>query len=225
MFSLAPTSVYDVAHLLNAGVLVFSFALLLQRRLFDVIQVYRYQAMTLAAAAFWQAYTQNNTHLLLTGLIALGVNALVIPYALRRIIEKFDILRSTEATVGLGGRMALAIALVVLSIVLVFPIAGGSGFLSRESLTIALSVVLIGYLTIIVRRNVISQVVGFLSLENGLILAAVGVKGMPFVVEILIAFSVLVACILFGILFFHIREQFDSLDSQHLEQITGEQQK
>jgi hydrogenase-4 component E len=68
----------------------------------------------------------------------------------------------------------------------------------------------------------VTQVVGFMSLENGLILAAVGARGMPLVVEISIAFSVLVAMALFGIFFFRIRERFDSLDVAYLETFRGE---
>ena len=72
------------------------------------------------------------------------------------------------------------------------------------------------------RRNAIGQVVGFMSLENGLILAAVGVEGMPLIVEMLVAFAVMVAFIIFGIFFFHIRERFDTLDLHDLETFRGE---
>jgi hydrogenase-4 component E len=68
----------------------------------------------------------------------------------------------------------------------------------------------------------VTQVVGFMSLENGLILAAVGVKGMPLVVELSVAFSVMVAFIIFGIFFFHIRERFDTLDLHDIERFRGE---
>jgi hydrogenase-4 component E len=83
--------------------------------------------------------------------------------------------------------------------------------------------VLLGLLMMITRRNAVTQVVGFMSLENGLILAAVGVRGMPLVVEMSVAFSVMVAFIIFGIFFFHIRERFDSLDLHYLETFRGEQ--
>lgn len=97
-----------------------------------------------------------------------------------------------------------------------------AGVLTRESLAAALSIVLLGLLVMITRRNAVSQVVGFMSLENGLILAAVGVKGMPLVVELSVAFEVMVAFIVFGIFFFHIRERFDTLDVQDIERFRGE---
>jgi hydrogenase-4 component E len=73
------------------------------------------------------------------------------------------------------------------------------------------------------RRNAVSQVIGFMSIENGLILAATGAKGMPLVVEISVAFSILVALIVIGIFLFRIRERFDSVDIHALDRFRGEQ--
>jgi hydrogenase-4 component E len=94
--------------------------------------------------------------------------------------------------------------------------------LAREDLALALSVVLLGLLMMVTRRNAVSQIVGFMSLENGLILAAAGAKGMPLVVEISVAFSVLVAFIVIGVFLFRIRERFDSVDVQALDEFRGE---
>ena len=215
---------YDTAHLLDTGVLVLSFALLYQRRLFGVIKIYALQALLLAAAAAWQAHAQEAPHLYITAGIALVFKAMVIPIALHRIIVYLNIHRTLETALGVGPTMVVGVALVALSILLVLPVTAASGALTRESLAAALSIVLLGLLMMITRRNAVSQVVGFMSLENGLILAAVGVKGMPLVVELSIAFSVMVAFIIFGIFFFHIRERFDTLDIHDMEQFRGERQ-
>jgi len=98
----------------------------------------------------------------------------------------------------------------------------GADPLAREDLALALSVVLLGLLMMVTRRNAVSQIVGFMSLENGLILAAAGAKGMPLVVEISVAFSVLVAFIVIGVFLFRIRERFDSVDVQALDEFRGE---
>jgi hydrogenase-4 component E len=215
---------YDTAHLLDTGVLVLSFALLYQRRLFGVIKIYALQALLLAAAAAWQAHAQDAPHLYITAGIALIFKAMVIPIALHRIIVYLNIHRTIETALGIGPTMVVGVALVALSILLVLPVTAASGALTRESLAAALSIVLLGLLVMITRRNAVSQVVGFMSLENGLILAAVGVKGMPLVVELSIAFSVMVAFIIFGIFFFHIRERFDTLDIHDMERFRGERQ-
>jgi hydrogenase-4 component E len=187
-----------------------------------VLRIYAWQALLLAAAAAWQAHAQDAPHLYITAAIALVFKAIIIPVALHRIIERLGIHRSLETALGIGPTLLVGVALVGLSILLVLPVTMASGALTRESLAVALSVVLLGLLMMISRRNAVSQVVGFMSLENGLILAAVGVKGMPLVVELSVAFSVMVAFIIFGIFFFHIRERFDTLDVQDMERFRGE---
>src|SRR5262249_52985633 len=94
--------------------------------------------------------------------------------------------------------------------------------LAREDLAFALAVILLGLLIMVTRRNAVSQIVGFMSLENGLILAATGAKGMPLVVEISIAFSVLIALIVIGVFLFRIRERFDTVDVPALDRFRGD---
>ena len=89
-------------------------------------------------------------------------------------------------------------------------------------LRVALAVVLVGLLMMVTRRNALGQVIAFMSIENGLILAAAGAQGMPLVVEISIAFSVLVALIVIGVFLFRIRERFDTVDVHVLDLAGGE---
>lgn len=215
---------FDVAHMIDAVVLMMGFALLYQRRLQAVIRTFAVQAAALAAAAAWQAHVQAAPHLYATAAIALVFKAILVPVALNWLVRRLGIHRHIETALGIGPTMIVGVALVALSILLVLPVTGKATALTRESLALAMSVVLLGLLMMITRRNAVSQVVGFMALENGLILAAVGAKGMPLVVEISIAFSVLVAMILFGIFFFRIRERFDSLDLHYLEFYRGERQ-
>jgi hydrogenase-4 component E len=215
---------FDVAHLLSTTVLVLSFGLLFQRRIFGVLRTFALQASLLAAAAAWQAFVQDAPHLYITAGIALVFKAIVIPVALHHIVLKLQIHRTVETVFGVGLTMIIGVGLVALSILLVLPVTHQSGAITRENLALALSVVLLGLLMMITRRNAVTQVVGFMSLENGLILAAVGVRGMPFVVEMSVAFSVMVAFIIFGVFFFHIRERFDTLDLHYLETFRGERE-
>jgi len=215
---------YDVAHLLGTSVLVLSFALLFQRRILGVLNIFALQAAVLAAAAARQGYTQDAPHLYITAAIALLFKAIAIPLALRRIAFRFRIHRTVETVLGIGPTMIAGVCLVGLSIVLVLPLTRQSILMTRDDLALALSIVLIGLLMMITRRNALTQVVGFMSLENGLILAAVGVVGMPLVVEMSVAFSVMVAFIIFGIFFFHIRDRFDTLDLQSLETFRGDRE-
>jgi hydrogenase-4 component E len=213
---------YDVAHLIGATVLMAGFALLYQRRLQAVLNTFAYQALALACAAGWQAHVQNAPHLWVTAGIALVFKAILVPFALHWLVERLGIHRTVETALPIVWTMIVGVALVALSILLVLPVTAGAAALTRESLALAMSVVLLGLLMMITRHNAVTQVVGFMALENGLILAAVSAKGMPLVVEISVAFSVLVAMTLFGIFFFRIRERFDTLDLNYLETYRGD---
>ena len=166
----------------------------------------------LAASVAWQAYMQDAPHLYITAVIALVFKAIIIPVALRRIIVRLGIHREIETVVGVGPTMLLGMGLVALSMVVMLRVTADADPLAREDLAFALSVVLLGLLMMVTRRNAVSQVIGFMSLENGLVLAATGAKGMPLVVEISVAFSVLIAFIVIGIFLFRIRERFDTVD-------------
>jgi hydrogenase-4 component E len=148
--------------------------------------------------------------------------AIIIPVALHRIIVRLGIHREIETALSVGLTMIGGIGLVALSMVLMLRVTPGADALAREDLAFALSVVLLGLLIMVTRRNAVSQVVGFMSLENGLVLAATGAKGMPLVVEISVAFSVLIAFIVIGIFLFRIRERFDSVDIAALDRFRGE---
>jgi hydrogenase-4 component E len=211
---------YDLAHLLGGAALVLSFGLLYQRRVTAVINIYALQGIVLAATAAWQGWVQDAAHLYLSALITLVAKGIVIPLALHRIVRRLEIHRSIDTALGIFPSMILGVGLVALSILVVLPTTLEAEALTREDLALALSVVLLGLLTMITRRNALTQVVGFMSLENGLILAAVGVAGMPLVVELSVAFLVMVAFIVFGVFFFRIRERFESLDLHHLDLVS-----
>ena len=215
---------FDVAHFLAGTLVLVSLMLLYQDRLSALLNVFAFQAVVLALSVSWQAWVQGAPHLYLTAAIALIVKAIIIPVALHRMIRRLGIHREVETALNTGTTMLAGLALVALSIVVVLRVTTDAGMLAREDLAFALSVVLLGLLMMVTRRNAVSQVVGFMSLENGLILAATGAKGMTFVVEISVAFSVLVAFIVIGIFLFRIRERFDSVDMQALDRFRGERQ-
>lgn len=214
---------YDVAHLLGGAMLLFSFVLLYQRRVPAVINAFATQGVLLALAAAWQGYVQQAPQLYLTAVIALAAKGVLIPLALRALVRRLDLHRTVETALGIGPSMLAGTLLVVLAILVVLPVTAGARAIAREDLALALSVVLLGMLMMITRRNAITQVVGLLSLENGLILAAVGAAGMPLVVELSTAALVLMLALVGGIFAFQIRERFSSTDTAALEQHRGEQ--
>src|SRR3954467_15300182 len=215
---------FDIAHMLAGGLVLLSLMLLYQDRMFALLNVFALHAVVLSASVAWQAQIQGAPHLYITALIALALKAVIIPVALRRIVVRLGIHRTIETVVGVGPTMLAGMGLVALSMVVMLKATAQADPLAREDLAFALAVVLLGLLVMVTRRNAVSQVVGFMSLENGLVLAATGAKGMPLVVEISVAFSILIAFIVIGIFLFRIRERFDSVDISALDDYRGERE-
>ena len=213
---------FDVAHLLAGGLVLVSFMLLYQDRLYALLNVFALQAVVLSLSVGWQAYVQDAPHLYVTAAIALIFKAIIVPVALHRMIVRLGIHREIETAASIGFTMLAGIGLVALSLVVMLRGTAGADALAREDLAFALSVLLLGLLIMVTRRNAVSQVIGFMSMENGLVLAATGARGMPLVVEFSVAFSVLIAFIVIGIFLFRIRERFDTVDVQALDRFRGD---
>jgi len=213
---------FDVAHLLAGGLVLVSFMMLYQDRLYALLNIFALHAVVLTLSVAWQAFVQDAPHLYITAVIALVFKGIIIPVALHRMIRRLGIHREIETVVGIGPTMLAGMGLVALSMVVMLRVTPVANPLAREDLAFALSVLLLGLLVMVTRRNAVSQVIGFMSLENGLVLAATGAKGMPLVVEISVAFSILIAFIVIGVFLFRIRERFDTVDIGALDDFRGE---
>ncbi|MGJ0502478.1 MAG: hydrogenase-4 component E [Methylocystis sp.] len=211
----------DIAHVLAGALVLASFMLLYQDRLSGLINIYTLHAVILSLSVAWQAYYQGAPHLYVTAGVAAIFKALIIPFSLRRIIRRLGIHRTVEVVGGVGITMLIGIFLMALSLVVMLPATASADPLAREDIAFALAIVLLGLLMMVTRRNAVSQIIGFMSLENGLILAAAGANGMPLVVEISVAFSILIAFIVIGIFLFRIRERFDNVDLLELDRVRG----
>ena len=218
---LSPLSL-DVAHMFAGGLVLVSFMMLYQDRLPPLINALSLHSLLLGLSVAWQAHIQAAPELYVTALLAIGLKCILIPMALRRMVARMGIQREIEVVIGTGVTMLIGIGLVALSMDLMLRVTAGSGALVREDIALSLSVVLLGLLMMTTRRNAVSQVIGFMSLENGLILAGTGARGMPLVVEISVAFSVLIAFIVIGIFLFRIRDRFDTVDVRALDHVRGE---
>lgn len=214
---------FDIAHLLAGSLVLVSFMMIYQDRLYALLNTFALQAILLSLAVAWQAWVQGAHHLYASAALALVFKGLIVPWALHRIVQRLGIHREVETVTGVVPTMLAGMGLVALSILLMLQLTqAAENAIAREDLAFALSVILLGMLMMVTRRNAVTQVVGFMSLENGLILAAAGAQGMPLVVEISVAFSVLIAMIVIGVFLFRIRERFDSVDLESLDEFRGE---
>jgi hydrogenase-4 component E len=207
-------------NLLAAMLLLIAFAMLTQRRILSLIKLFALQGFVLALSTFVVAYSTDQHHLYYSAGLTLLLKVLLLPWLLHRLIHKLNVRWDVETMINIPTTMLVGIALVIFSFNLAAPITHLAEGITRGLIGIALASVLLSLLMMLTRRKAVSQVVAFLSLENGLFFAATSAtQGMPLVVELGIALDVLVATFIFGIFFFQIRETFDSLDITHMEKL------
>jgi hydrogenase-4 component E len=210
----------QIVNLLAAFLLLVAFAMLSQRRVLSLVRLLAWQGAALAASTLVVAHTTGQSHLYISVALTIALKVILIPWALHRLIDRLDVRWDVETLINIPTTMLAGIALVIFAFALATPISQMASTITRSTLGIALASVLLSFLMMIVRRKAVPQVIGFLAMENGLLFAATSATyGMPLVVELGIALDVLVATFIFGIFFFHIREQFESLDVSHMEKL------
>jgi hydrogenase-4 component E len=211
------------AQLLNlcaSVILLLAFAMLAQRRVLQLVNLFALQGFMLFLATLVVAVKTGQAHLYYSAALTLVLKVGALPFILYRLVRKLNVKGEVESLINIPTTMLIGIAIVIVSFNVALPISLLSSTISRGTLGIALAVVMLAFLMMITRRKAITQVVGFLSMENGLFLAATSATyGMPMVVELGIALDVLVGMIILGVFFFQIRDQFDSLDIHHMEKL------
>jgi hydrogenase-4 component E len=215
-----------ILQLLNfcaALLLLLSFAMLSQRRIVNLVNLLALQGSVLLLATLLLAGRTGQHHLYLSAALTLGLKVILLPWLLHRLIRRLGVYWDAEPLLNISGTMLAGVLIVVFAFGLAQPISQLASTATRNAIGIAVAVVLLSFLMMITRRKAMSQVVGFLSMENGLFFGAMSATyGMPMVVEFGVALDVLVAVLVLGIFFFQIREQFDSLDLHHLEALKEE---
>jgi hydrogenase-4 component E len=210
----------QLVNLFAAVLLLLAFAMLAQRRMLSLINLFAAQGFVLFLTTSLVAALTGQHHLYWSALLTLGLKVILLPWILHRLIRKLKIKWDVETLFNIPTTMLVGIVLVVLAFNLALPISQLAGTVTRSTLGIALASVLLSFLMMITRSKAIPQVIGFLAMENGLFFAATGaVYGMPMVVELGVALDVLVGALILGIFIFQIRERFDSLDTRHLERL------
>lgn len=201
-----------------ALLLLLSFAMLSQRRIVSLVSLLALQGAVLCMSTLLLAWRSGQNHLYFSAALTFTLKVIVLPWLLHRLIRRLEVYWDTEPLINAVGTMLIGLLIVVFAFGLAQPISELASTTTRSALGIAVSVILLAFLMMITRRKAMSQVVGFLSMENGLFFGAMSATyGMPMVVELGVALDVLVAMLVLGVFFFQIREQFDSLDLHHLE--------
>jgi len=208
----------QVINLCAAVMLLLAFAMLAQRRVLSLINLFMLQGLVLFVSTLVVALTTHQNELLMSAGLTMILKVIALPYILHRLIRRLSVKWDVDTLFNIPTIMLIGIALVVVAFNVAQPISQLSGTITRSTIGIALACVLLAFLMMITRSKAVPQVIAFLAMENGLFFAATSATyGMPMVVELGIALDVMVAMVIFGVFFFQIRQQFDSLDIRHME--------
>lgn len=213
----------QVVNLLAALLLLAAFAMLAQRRLLSLVNLFAWQGLVLAISTLIVAAVTGQSHLYFSAALTFALKVVALPMILHRLIRRLQVKADVEPLLNISMTMLVGIALVVFAFYLATPISQMASTFTRSTLGIAMASVLVSFLMMITRRKAISQVIGFLAMENGLFFAATSATyGMPLVVELGVALDILVAMFILGVFFFQIRDTFESLDLKNLERLKGD---
>ncbi len=213
----------QINSILAALILLTAFGLLVQRRIYGLLHLFAWQGLFLSISTAVVGYTAGAHHLYISSVLTLLLKVLLLPYILYVLIHRLQIHKDVETMLNVPTTMLIGIALVIFSYHLTSPIRELSTLVTRSTLAVALATVMLGLLMMITRRNAVTQIIGFLAMENGLFFAATSATyGMPLVVELGVALDILIAAFIFGIFFFHIRTTFDSLDVEQMNRLKEE---
>lgn len=205
---------------LAAWMLVLSFALLAQRRLLSLIRLLAWQGVTLAVGTALVAQLTGDSVLWVSAVLTLSIKGILMPYVLHYLLRRLQVRGDVEMTLNVPSTQLLGILLVVFAFSIAAPLDGYLPAATHGMLGIALAAFLLSFLMMITRRKAISQIVGFLAMDNALFFAATSATlGMPLIVELGIALDTLIGLVVIGVFFFQIRDTFDSLDLHYLEHI------
>ncbi|WP_028202178.1 formate hydrogenlyase [Paraburkholderia nodosa] len=213
----------QLINFLAAVLLALSFAMLSQRRILSLIHLYTLQGVALVLANLILGFVTGDPNLYVSAGLTLVLKVGVIPWILYRLVRRLDVRADVEPLINIPTTMLIGIVLVIIAFNVASPISQLATSVAHGTLGIALACVLLSFMAMITRAKAIPQVIGFLSMENGLFFAATAAtNGMPMIVELGIGLDVLVGLLILGVFMFQIREQFDSLDIHHIEKLRDE---
>jgi len=213
--------------LMAALVLVLQIAMVGQRWLITNIRMFGLQSFLLAAIAGTIALFNHSNHIYIAAALTLVLKTVVLPILLERIVARIGIQQEIEPLINVPLSVLISGGLTLVGYIVAESFyhpeeTSAPSALGHNTLAIAIALFLVGFFMMLNRRKALTQVLGLLSMENGLFLAAISLTyGMPLVVEVGIFFDVLVAAMVLGILVYRIGETFDSMDVSKLRRLRG----
>jgi len=212
----------NILILAAAGMLVTAYLMVGQKALFTTIRLYAVQSLLLGLVAATMAVSESRHELFVTAVLTVGLKSLLIPWFLMRTVDRIGIHREVEPFLSVPVSLLICLGLTVVGYRVSTGFQEGAERVSHHLIGVALSLLLIGLFLMVTRKKAITQILALLTVENAVFLVAVGVTtGMPLVVEFGIAFDVLLAVLVLGVLVQRIVDRFESMDVSRLSRLKG----
>ena len=200
-----------------ALLLLTCFAIVAQRRLSACVDLFALQSVFLALTATLVAFFTGIHHIYMAAALTVIIKVVIIPRILKKVIRRLNVARELVMNVNIPAGLMICGTLVIVAFFITQPIIPLGYLLTRDSLAISLAIILIGFFIMIARKKAVTQMIGFLVMENGLFLGATAAAyGMPMIVELGVFFDVLVGALIIGIYSHRLQDAFDSVDTSTL---------
>ena len=204
--------------LVGAFVLVLAILQITSDRLYFSVRIYAFQSIFVALSILSIGIYSSSIDLYVSSVLTLVIKSFVIPLALFKTIKEMKIQREIKAYINITNSLLIISALIITSFIMTRYIDLGGEVISKQIFPISLSIMFIGAFIMVSRKKPITQLIGFLTLENGVMLVATSVTyGMPLVVEIGIFFDVIVGATMASLIIHHINETVDDIDETSVE--------
>jgi hydrogenase-4 component E len=212
----------NVLILAAAGMLVSAYLMVGQKALFTTIRLYGLQSLLLAIVATTMAISESRPELFVTAALTVVLKTILIPWFLMRTVDRIGIHREIEPFLNVPVSLLICLGLTVVGYRVSTGFEEGAQQVTHHLIGVALSLLLIGLFLMVTRKKAITQILALLTVENAVFLVAVGVTtGMPLIVEFGIAFDVMLAVLVLGILVQRIVGRFESMDVSRLSNLKG----
>jgi hydrogenase-4 component E len=217
-----PSTFSGVAEGLTVVVLLSEFAMLRAPLSRSQIRLYAFQSLAVTVLAAYVAAAKHVPDLYILAGLSLALKVIIVPAVVLRLLRdaRVELVASNRASVA--SMTLLAIVLAVFGIFVVGSLPVRSHSLPTAAFSLATAVVLVAFVLVILRADVVSQAVGFFSLENGVSVASLVVAaGLPLVVEVAFLFDLLVAVVVFGVLMRVHHRRTATLSTDILDRLKG----
>jgi hydrogenase-4 component E len=201
--------------------LIFSLMLLWRRGLDAYTSAFRAQSLVVSALTLAVGYFGHDPMLYAVAAVFFVLKVLFIPAVLARMQKRFGVQREEAPYVNTASSLLVGGLLVLFAYVVTRPLVLLSDLPTRSGIPLAMGIVFIGLFVVISRKKAVTQIVGFLVLENGIaLLAILGTYGIPFIVELGVFLDVLLGFWVMQVFVYHIDRTFESIDVEQLNMLT-----